>query len=34
MNEYEALVEGYKQWITEEVGETPVLMPFHPQTIP
>jgi hypothetical protein len=34
MNEYGALVEGYQQGITEELGENPVLMPFHPQTIP
>jgi len=34
MNEYEAVVEGYQQGITEELRENPVLMTVHPQTIP
>jgi len=34
MKEYEALMEGYRQGITEKLGENPVLMPFHLQTIP
>jgi len=33
MNEYGALVEGCQQGITEELGENPILMPFHLQPL-
>jgi hypothetical protein len=33
MNEYGTLVEGCQQGITEELGEKPILMPFHLQPL-